>query len=105
MSAKSGRREFPRLDPATASFWNVRFEADFTPWDQGAIPQCLAEYVACHPAPKRTLIPGCGSAYEVRLLRQAGWPVTAIDFSPAAVAHARNVLGPLADNVRGGFLW
>lgn len=29
-----------------------------------------------------------------------GWPVTAIDFSPAAVAAARTVLGPHADKVR-----
>ena len=70
------------------------------PWDQGAVPQCLADYVLRHPLPAKVLIPGCGSAHEVRLLHQSGWPVTAIDFSPAAVAHARMVLGPLASVVR-----
>ncbi len=64
------------------------------------MPQCLADYVLRHPAPKRTLIPGCGSAYEARLLLDANWPVTAIDFSPVAVAQARKVLGPLGANVR-----
>jgi len=91
--------EFPRLDPATPAFWDARFQADFTPWDQGAVPQCLADYVARHPEPRHTLIPGCGSAYEVRLLREARWPVTAIDFSPAAVAKAQKILGPLGANV------
>lgn len=100
MTSPPGKTEFPRHDPATPAFWDVRFAADFIPWDQGAVPQCLADYVARHPAPQRTLIPGCGSAYETRLFLQANWPVTAIDFSPAAVARARAVLGPLGATVR-----
>ncbi|MEP7157590.1 MAG: methyltransferase [Betaproteobacteria bacterium] len=92
--------EFPRLDPASPEFWDVRFDADFMPWDQGAVPQCLSTYVARHPAPRHTLMPGCGSAYEARLLLEANWPVTAIDFSPSAVLHARKVLGPLGATVR-----
>ncbi len=70
------------------------------PWDQGAVPQCLADYVSRYPAAARTLIPGCGSAHEVRLFLQARWPVMAIDFSPAAVAHAQKTLGPLGAIVR-----
>jgi SAM-dependent methyltransferase len=99
MSSSSGNPGFPRHDPATPAFWDVRFEADFIPWDQGAVPQCLADYVSRNPAPKSTLIPGCGSAYEARLLLDANWPVTAIDFSPIAVAQARQILGPLRANV------
>jgi SAM-dependent methyltransferase len=45
------------------------------------------------------LIPGCGSAYEVRAFDEAGWKVTAIDFSPIAVERARSELGELADRV------
>ncbi|MBL0123399.1 MAG: methyltransferase domain-containing protein [Betaproteobacteria bacterium] len=100
MSSSSGNPSFPRHDPATPAFWDVRFEADFIPWDQGAVPQCLADYVSRHPAPKKTLIPGCGSAHEARLLLDANWPVTAIDFSPVAVAQARKILGPLGAHVR-----
>ena len=100
MSSSSGNPQFPRHDPATPAFWDVRFEADFIPWDQGAVPHCLADFVSRHPAPRRVLIPGCGSAHEARLFLQANWPVTAIDFSPAAVAHARRVLGPLGAIVR-----
>ncbi len=90
---------FPRHDPATPAFWDVRFDASYTPWDQGGVPQSLANYVKQNPAPKRTLIPGCGSAHEVRFLAERGWDVTAIDFSPAAVAHAKQLLGALADRV------
>lgn len=100
MSPPPNVPEFPRHDPATPAFWDVRFEADFMPWDQGAVPQCLADYVVRHPEPQRALIPGCGSAYEARLLLEAKWAVTAIDFSPAAVAHAQRILGPLGANVR-----
>jgi SAM-dependent methyltransferase len=91
---KSGP-QFPRLDPAGPAFWDVRFEAEFTPWDQGAVPGCLATYVKRHPQPASVLIPGCGAAHEIRLFLECGWPVAAIDFSPAAVAHAKNHLGAL----------
>lgn len=90
---------FPRHDPATPAFWDVRFDASYTPWDQGGVPQSLANYVTQNPVPKRTLIPGCGSAHEVRFLAERGWDVTAIDFSPAAVAHAKRLLGAMADHV------
>jgi SAM-dependent methyltransferase len=48
------------------------------------------------------LIPGCGSGYEVRAFHGAGHEVTAIDFSATAVAHARELLGPLGDKVVHG---
>ena len=100
MSSSSGSPRFPRHDAATPAFWDVRLEADFMPWDQGTVPQCLANFVFRYPAPKRTLILGCGSACEARLLLQAKWSVMAIDFSPVAVAQARKLLGPLAAIVR-----
>lgn len=91
---------FPKHDPATPAFWDARFDADFTPWDQGGVPQSLVGYVAQNPAPKKILIPGCGAGHEVRFFANAGWDVTAIDFSPAAVARAKQLLGTLGDRVR-----
>jgi Thiopurine S-methyltransferase (TPMT) len=91
---------FPRHDPADQAFWDVRFSADFTPWDQGAVPQSFQAFVDLTPTPQRTLIPGCGSAHEVKLLASRGWDVTAIDFSEAAVNAARQVLGADAKYVR-----
>jgi SAM-dependent methyltransferase len=91
---------FPRHDPATPAFWDVRFDADFTPWDQGGVPQCLIEFVNTRAKPLRTLIPGCGSAYEVRFLAERAWPVLAVDFSASAVARAARILGALATHVQ-----
>ncbi len=93
---------FPKSDPADPKFWDMRFDASFTPWDQGGVPQCLHEYVIQQPATGRVLIPGCGSGWEVRYLVDAGWQVTAVDFSPSAVARARMVLGNLATHVTQG---
>lgn len=92
--------EFPRLDPASPAFWDVRFEAGFMPWDHGGVPHCLAEYVAREPAPQRVLIPGCGSAHEAKFFLANNWRVDAIDFSAAAVLRAKKVLGPLGATVR-----
>ena len=94
---------FPRLDPATPAFWDVRFAAQFTPWDRGTIPDNLRQLlVSPSQARRNTLIPGCGAAREVGAFADAGWPVIAIDFSPTAVAIAQARLGDRAHLVRHG---
>ena len=57
------------------------------------MPAAFADFVARQPVSLTTLIPGCGSAWEAAHLAGIGWPVTALDFSPAAVAAARKILG------------
>jgi len=91
--------EFKHRDSTGAAFWDERFEQAFTPWDRAGIPLALRRFVEKAPRPLTTLIPGCGLGYEVALLAEAGWNVTAIDFSPAAVAAAYQTLGPLAEHV------
>ena len=91
---------FPKHDPATPAFWDARFDAAYTPWDHGAVPKCLIEYVTQSSGPRKVLIPGCGSAYEVRFFAEHGWNITAIDFSPAAVARAKQFLGTLGTHIR-----
>lgn len=85
--------DFASRDPLLPAFWDERFERGFTPWDRGGVPQALVDFVAGQPAPLATLIPGCGAAYELAFLSDAGWPADAIDFSPAAVATARAAVG------------
>jgi Thiopurine S-methyltransferase (TPMT) len=92
--------EFIKLDPASPEFWNVRFAANFTPWDQRGVPQCLRDYLLAHRQPQKVLIPGCGAANEVEHFLAQQWQPTAIDFSPAAVAEAKTRLGALASYVR-----
>lgn len=92
--------EFHTRDPSQPGFWSERFEQQFMPWDRGGVPAALQRFVAQAPQRYVTFIPGCGTGYEVAFLSEAGWDVTAIDFSPAAVAAAQAVLGPWAQRVR-----
>jgi SAM-dependent methyltransferase len=86
--------EFSTRDPSQAAFWDERFAANFTPWDQGAVPPALVRWLARAPfaAGARVLIPGCGSAYEAAFLDAAGFDVISIDIADAALARARAVL-------------
>jgi len=90
--------DFQQRDPRSPAFWDERFEGSFTPWDQGGVPQALRDFAAGR-APLRTLIPGCGAAYELAFLAGLGWDATAIDFAPAAVAQGKQVAGAHAARV------
>ena len=79
--------------PEHPDFWCKRFDAGTTPWDAGCTPAAFASFIDGQEKPLNTLIPGCGSAWEAAHLAESGWPVTALDFSPAAVSKAREVLG------------
>ncbi|MGH8808259.1 MAG: methyltransferase domain-containing protein [Noviherbaspirillum sp.] len=91
--------DFETRDPSAPEFWSERFEHEYTPWDRGGVPAQLQQFVAQSSRPYATFIPGCGTGYEVACLSEAGWEVTAIDFSMAAVDAARHVLGPWAGRV------
>jgi len=90
---------FESRDPTAPGFWSERFERGFMPWDRGGIPARFLQFVAEAGRSYVTLIPGCGTGYEVACLSEAGWDVTAIDFSGAAVEAAQKVLGPWAGRV------
>jgi len=88
-------------DSSRPEFWDVRYASGETPWDFHGVPGALKAFLKqSHPG--SILIPGCGAAYEVRAFHEAGWTVTAIDFSPVAVANARVRLGTLAGSVVEG---
>ena len=86
-------------DPATPAFWDVRFRQKRTPWDAGSTPPDLERYLSNNSDGGRVLIPGCGSAYEVRSFLEKGYEVVAIDFSQVAVEKATAELGPLHTTV------
>jgi SAM-dependent methyltransferase len=90
--------KFASRDPSHPDFWSERFEQAFMPWDNGGVPLALQQYVS-RSKPASTLIPGCGTGYEVAYLAEAGWDVTAIDFSSAAVSAAQAVLGKWSKRV------
>jgi SAM-dependent methyltransferase len=80
--------DFASRDPLDPAFWDERFAQRFTPWDRGSVPAQLRAFAAASP-PRTTLIPGCGTGYELAALCDLGWDATAIDFAPVAVANAR----------------
>jgi len=90
--------DFLQRDPLSPAFWDERFDKQFTPWDKGGVPLDLQRFAAAS-GPLRTLIPGCGSAYELAFLSAQGWEATAIDFSPSAVAAARDTAGEWAERI------
>jgi SAM-dependent methyltransferase len=95
--------EFSSRDPLAPAFWDERFDKRFTPWDRGGLPAELRAFVAgmsrTRQAPPVALAPGCGAAYELALMLEAGWDATAIDFSPSAVARAKSLAGQWADRI------
>lgn len=81
--------------PTDPDFWNTRYEAGRTPWDFGGVPAPLSRFLEKHPGNgAHVLIPGCGSGHEVMAFAGAGYNVSAIDFSPVAVARARGNVPP-----------
>jgi SAM-dependent methyltransferase len=86
-------------DSSRPEFWDTRFRDGVTPWDAGGVPPQLAVWVE-KKSPKRVLVPGCGTGYEVRLFAERGHDVLAIDFSDAAVEAARQELGSFSGLVK-----
>ena len=90
------------VDLSGPEFFDTRYAAGRMPWDFGGVPDLLKVFLEKHRGPGRVLIPGCGSGYEIEAFSSAGWDVVGIDFSRAAVARARSLLGPLANKVHQG---
>jgi hypothetical protein len=90
--------DFASRDPRSPGFWNERFAQGFMPWDRGGVPAQLRQFIAASP-PLATLVPGCGTGYELAALCDAGWDATAIDFALVAVANARSAVGQWAGRV------
>jgi SAM-dependent methyltransferase len=86
-------------DSSLPAFWDARYRDGVTPWDAGGVPPQLLEWLKT-AVPRKVLMPGCGTGYEVRAFAQHGHDVTAIEFSDAAIEAARRELGPLADRLK-----
>ncbi|HEY4687673.1 MAG TPA: hypothetical protein VIK33_00030 [Anaerolineae bacterium] len=65
----------------TKEFWEQRFAEGNKPWDRGASsPQLAAWLRAGLLKPCRILVPGCGSGYVSRSIRNS--PLRTIEISP-----------------------
>jgi len=77
------------------AFWQHRFENHETPWDRGCVNPQLSRWLSEGAIDARSgviAVPGCGSGHEVAALAQAGLPVVAVDYTPAAVAQTKRRL-------------
>jgi hypothetical protein len=86
-------------DSTRPDFWNRRYASGKTPWDFLGIPEALNSFLCRSSSPGTVLIPGCGSGHEIKAFHDAGFAVTAIDFSRVAVDKARQLLGPLSEKI------
>lgn len=78
------------------NFWQEKFETQQTGWDRGQASPQLMHWLAAgvlHPHNgRRIAVPGCGKGWEVAALSAAGFEVTGLDYTPAAVAEAQQCL-------------
>jgi len=86
-------------DSSLPDFWDKRYLDNITPWDAGRVPEALRLGTKEFPPGARVLIPGCGSAYELRYLLENGFDALAIDFSPPAVARAKANMAGFAERI------
>lgn len=93
------RLDPPDLPPETPAFWAHFWTHGVTPWDIGRAHPVLddeADALADGLATRDAFVPGAGRGHDALRLADAGWRVTAVDFSPEAascVAHALSALG------------
>ena len=73
--------------------WDACSRANDTPWDKGASAPPLLEWLdqPGHRFDGDVLVPGCGFGHDVRAIAATGQArrVCGLDFSPAALAKAR----------------
>ena len=81
-------------DTSQPAFWDQRYASAETPWVLHKIPATLGSFLKT-PRPRgRILIPGCGTDHGViKAFADAGFEVTAIDFSPVVLAETKKALG------------
>ncbi len=92
--------------PGTKEGWAVLWEQEMTLWDlKGATKVLSAEFTKGVVAGRLSLsgaclVPGCGSAYDVKALAHAGVRrVVGIDIVPLAVERAAGIVGEGLPNV------
>jgi SAM-dependent methyltransferase len=70
--------------------YRTLYRLGITPWSSPAIPGPLIDIVEGPHAlpPSQAVDLGCGTGHQARYLARHGWSVTAVDYTPDAVAQA-----------------
>lgn len=96
MRVRTIRRHFSFFDAANRD-WEKTWQMKLTPWDlKGTVTPPLVDVIqrgVVDPKGKRALVPGCGTGYDCRFLRESGFDeVHGLDLSPTAIAAALTFL-------------
>ncbi len=76
--------------PLTPQFWETRYQEGTTRWDLGQPAPALLHWLQTQsPQGETVLVLGCGRGHDARVLAQAGYQVTAVDYAPSAIAEAQ----------------
>ncbi len=83
----------PPLTSDTVAFWQGRYDTDQTPWDLGGpapplISVLQSQRLLLPQLPASVAVLGAGRGHDAALFTHAGYRVTAMDFSPGAIAEA-----------------
>ena len=94
---KPDASSLPRLPDGRVD-WDAMWHDQITPWDMGKPSPPLVAWLKAGALPKgrRVLLPGCGRAYEARLLAEAGYEPVGVDLCGLAVEEARTQLADIA---------
>ncbi|MDH6114168.1 SAM-dependent methyltransferase [Kitasatospora sp. MAP12-15] len=81
--------------------YRTLYRLGIVPWDLAGVPAPLADLVegAAPLPPAQAVDLGCGTGRQARYLAEHGWSVTAIDYTPEAIAAARH------EDPRGRVVW
>ncbi len=71
-------------------FFDLQYRFAKPPWDSGITPPEVVSFVAADTKKGRALDIGCGTGTNSIYLAQHGYQVVGIDFSPKAIATARD---------------
>ncbi len=78
---------------STVGFWDDHYRSGTMPWDLGDVPAEVTCFLKEQGRIGSILVPGCGSAYEVKAFRHWGNQAIGIDVSNEAVMRARKIVG------------
>ncbi|MGB0563621.1 MAG: methyltransferase domain-containing protein [Spirulinaceae cyanobacterium] len=92
-SSQSSSPQATDLPPLSWQRWNDRYAQANTPWDLEQPAPGLVDAVQRRviPLTGRVAVLGCGRGHDAVFLAQQGLEVVGIDFSPLAIAAARDL--------------
>ncbi len=82
--------EHPHVN--SPAYWDELYRQNLAGWDMGTPTPAFVDLLESKQyEPGKALVLGCGKGHDAVLFARHGFEVTAIDFSPLAIDHARSL--------------